>query len=43
VTEEREKMFPAARKSGLDLVALVVPMVQCREQALAELGEDAAT
>lgn len=39
VTEEREKMFPAARKSGLDLVALVVPMVQCREQALAEMGD----
>ena len=39
VTEEREKIFPAARQSGLDLVALVVPMVQCREQALAEMGD----
>ncbi len=43
VTEEREKMFPAARKSGLDLVALVAPLVQCKEKALAQLCEDAVT
>jgi hemerythrin superfamily protein len=42
VTEEREKMFPAARKSDLDLVALVAPMVQCKELALAELGDSSA-
>ncbi|MGE0331629.1 MAG: hemerythrin domain-containing protein [Ramlibacter sp.] len=41
VTTEREKMFSAARASGLDLVALVAPLVQCKEQALAEMGDGA--
>lgn len=39
VTTERETMFSAARASGLDLVALVAPLVQCKEQALAEMGD----
>ncbi len=42
VTEEREKMFPQARKSGLDLVAMV-PGLQERKALLKhELGEGVA-
>jgi hypothetical protein len=39
VTEEREKMFPEARKSGLDLVAMVPPLEERKEQIKQALGE----
>lgn len=41
VTTEREKLFSAARRSGVDLVALVTPLVQCKEQALTQMGDGA--
>ena len=39
VTEEREKMFPEARKSGLDLVAMVPQLEERKEQIKQALGE----
>ena len=39
VTEEREKMFPEARKSGLDLKAMVGELEDRKEQLKQELGE----
>jgi hemerythrin superfamily protein len=42
VTEEREKMFPEARKSDLDLVAMVEPMQARKEEIQRELEGAAA-
>lgn len=42
VTEEREKMFPQARKSGLDLTAMVPELEERKAQLQHELGEGVA-
>ena len=39
VTEEREKIFPEARKSGLDLAAMVPQLEERKQQIRQELGE----
>ena len=42
VTEEREKMFPQARKSGLDLKAMVPQLEERKAQVKQELSEGVA-
>jgi hypothetical protein len=42
VTEEREQMFPKARASELDLVAMAAQLKQRKEQIVAELSQATA-
>ena len=42
VTEEREKMFPQARSSGLDLAGMVPALQERKAQLMQEMGEGVA-
>lgn len=42
VTEEREKMFPQARSSGLDLAGMVAALQERKAQLMQEMGEGVA-